>query len=68
MDEVNTNQTCGTTILQLPELVFHEIFKYLDYKTLYFSLRDVCWKMRQHVDCHIDMKGIYIDIFSAFNM
>ena len=60
MAEADKDQICKTTILQLPELVFHEIFKYLDYKTLYFSLRDVCWKMRQHVDCHIDMKGIFM--------
>ena len=60
MAEADKDQICKTTILQLPELVFHEIFKYLDYKTLYFSLRDVCWKMRQHVDCHFDMKGIFM--------
>ena len=46
------------TINDIPELAFREILKYLDDETIWFTLRDVCMKIRQHVDAFVEMNGI----------
>ena len=48
------------TINDIPELAFREILKYLDDETIWFTLRDVCMKIRQHVDAFVEMKGIFM--------
>ena len=48
------------SINQLPEQIFHEIFKYLKYNTIIISLREVCRKFRQHVDTFINIIGIFM--------
>ena len=49
MDNIN--------IIQLPEQIFREIFRYLDNKTIIFSLRNVCIKIREYVDRYIDISN-----------
>ena len=47
-------------INQLPEQIFHEIFKYLKYNTIITSLREVSTIFRQHVDTFISIIGIFM--------
>ena len=48
------------SINQLPEQIFHEIFRYLEYYTIIISLREVCTKFRQHVDTFITIIGVFM--------
>ena len=48
------------TINDIPELAFREILKFLDDVTIWFTLRDVCMKIRKHVDAFLEMKGIFM--------
>ena len=48
------------SINQLPEQIFHEIFKYINYDTIIISLREVCTKFRQHVDTFVRIIGIFM--------
>ena len=52
MDNIN--------IIQLPEQIFREIFKYLDNETIITSLRNVCLKIREYVGRYIDIRGIFM--------
>ena len=47
-------------INQLPEQIFHEIFRYLEYNTIILSLRKVCTKFRQHVDTFTTIIGVFM--------
>ena len=60
MEIADENQKCETSLVQLPELVFHEIFKHFEYKTLIFTIRVLCKKIRQYIDSYIEIKGIFM--------
>ena len=47
-------------INQLPEQIFHEIFKYFKYSMIIISLREVSTIFRQHVDTFINIIGIFM--------
>ena len=49
-----------THIIQLPEQIFCEIFKYLKIETIMITLRAVCKKIKDHVDSYIKIKGIFM--------
>ena len=60
MEIADENQNCEKSLVQLPELVFHEIFTYFEYKALIFTLRVLYKKIRQYVDSFIEIKGIFM--------
>ena len=47
-------------ILDLHENIFHEIFKFLNYDTIYFKLRGVCRKLRIYADSFIQLGGVFM--------
>ena len=47
-------------ILDLHENIFHEIFKFLNYDTIYFKLRRVCRKLRIYADSFIQLGGVFM--------
>ena len=51
---------CSTNMLDLPEQVFREIFRYLDFETVYFTLRKVCPKIKEYVDGFIQLGGMFM--------
>ena len=53
-------QQCSRNILELPEIVFREIFKSLDIETLYFKMRKVNQEIESYIDGYLKLKGIFI--------
>ena len=47
-------------ILDLHENIFHEIFKFLNYDTIYFKLRAVCRTLRIYADSFIQLGGVFM--------
>ena len=47
-------------MLDLPEQSFREIFQYLDFETIYFSMRNICQKLKHYVDGFIQLGGIFM--------
>ena len=46
-----------STIMTLPEETMCEIFNYLSFETLYFSLRNVCKNLQIYVDHYLKLRG-----------
>ena len=46
-----------STIMILPEETMCEIFNYLSFETLYFSLRNVCKNLQIYVDHYLKERG-----------
>ena len=53
------NDDSNKQLIKLPEEIIREIFSYLSFETLYFTLRKVCKKMKCYVDHFIDVEGIF---------
>ena len=49
-------------IMNLPEQILRQIFRYLDLISLYVSLRKVCHRMKTYVDRYIGTGGLYLFI------
>jgi hypothetical protein len=48
------------SIVDLPEQLFREIFKYLDTETVYFAMRNVSQEIKKQVDQYIELRGVFI--------
>lgn len=55
--EPNENET---NLLDLPEDIFYEIFRFLHIRDIYFSVRNVSKTMKQYVDCYIELAGVFM--------
>ena len=47
-------------LLDLPEDIFYEIFRYLHVKDIYFGVRNVCRSLKHYVDCYIELAGVFM--------
>ena len=47
-------------ILDFPEQVFREILKFVDYETIWFTLRRVCCELKKHVEKYLEFGGIFL--------
>ena len=53
------NDDSNKQLIKLPEEIIREIFGYLSFETLYFTLRKVCKKMKCYVDHFTDVGGVF---------
>lgn len=49
-----------TNILDLHQAIFREIFGYLEYSVVYFTLRSVCRKLKEYVDAFVQLRGMFL--------
>ena len=49
-----------TNILDLPEIVFRQIFSCFDYKTVYFTFGSVCRRLKCYVNAYVQLSGIFV--------
>ena len=56
-----------TSLLDLNEDIFREIFQYLKDELLYFSLRSVSRKLKLCVDAYIELTGIFLTVAGRDN-
>ena len=59
MARIQPNTTKKLVLLDVPENVFTEIFKYFKYRHVYLTLRMVCRRIKKYVDSYIQVGGVF---------
>ena len=53
-------RTVITGVLDLPEQIFRDIFQYLDFDTIFITIRKVCQKLKRYVDDYKKVVGVFM--------
>jgi len=56
---MSTNEN-HVNFLDMPEDIFYEVFRYLDYSDIYFLVRNVCKTLEHYVHRYIQLGGVFM--------